>query len=64
MVGTFAMDGPTKCSGLEIVQYDAAKLLDLLGPEFILREEQNEAHVTPAGAIQQFAWFALQRIDS
>ena len=64
VVGTFAMDGPTKCSGLEIVQYDAAKLLDLLGPEFILREEQKEAHVTPAGAIQQFAWFVLQRVGS
>ena len=64
VVGTFAMDGPKKCSGLEIVQYDAAKLLDLLGPEFVLREEQKEVHVTPAGAIQQFAWFALQRIDS
>ena len=64
VVGTFAMDGLTKCSGLEIVQYDAAKLLDLLGPEFILREEQQEAHVTPAGAIQQFAWFVLQRVGS
>ncbi|MAK34202.1 MAG: SAM-dependent methyltransferase, partial [Acidiferrobacter sp.] len=52
------------CSGLEIVQYDAAKLLDLLGPEFILRDEQKEAHVTPAGAIQQFAWFVLQRVGS
>ena len=64
VVGTFAMDGLTKCSGLEIVQYDVAKLLDLLGPEFILREEQQEAHVTPAGAIQQFAWFVLQRVGS
>ena len=64
VVGTFAMDGLTKCSGLEIVQYDAAKLLDLLGPEFILREEQQEAHVTPAGAIQQFAWFVLRRVGS
>ena len=35
-------DGPTKCSGLEIVQYDAAKLLDLLGPEFILRESKKK----------------------
>ena len=62
VVGTFAIDGPTRCSGLEIVQYDAAKLLEMLGPEFVLREEQKEAHVTPAGAIQQFAWFALQRV--
>lgn len=64
VVGTFAIDGPKKCSGLEIVQYDAAKLLDLLGAEFILREEQKEAHVTPAGAIQQFAWFVLQRVGN
>ena len=64
VVGTFAIDGPTKCSGLEIVQYDATKLLDLLGPEFVLREEQKEAHVTPTGAVQQFAWFVLQRVGS
>ena len=64
VVGTFAIVGPKKCSGLEIVQYDAAKLLDLLGAEFVLRKEEKEAHVTPAGAIQQFAWFALQRVGS
>ena len=64
VVGTFAMDGPTKCSGLEIVQYDAAKLLDFLGCEFVLREEQKEAHITPTGAVQQFAWFVLQRVGS
>ena len=64
VVGTFAIDGPARCSGLEIVQYDAAKLLDMLGPQFVLREEQKEAHVTPAGVIQQFAWFALQRVGN
>jgi len=29
-----------------------------------LRKEQQEEHVTPAGTVQQFAWFVLQRISS
>lgn len=64
VVGTFAVDGPTRCSGLEIVQYDAPKLLDMLGSQFVLRKEQKEEHVTPAGTVQQFAWFVLQRVSS
>jgi len=29
-----------------------------------LREERKEAHITPTGAVQQFAWFVLQRVGS
>ena len=59
IIGTFALDGPLKCSGLEIVQYDSPKLLAELGPEFSLRDEQHEEHVTPAGSVQNFSWFIL-----
>ncbi len=61
IIGTFAVDGPTRCSGLDIMQYDAAALLDVLGPQFILREERRETHLTPANKTQNFAWFRLQR---
>jgi hypothetical protein len=43
------------------VQYDAAALLDVLGAQFILREERRETHLTPANKTQNFAWFRLQR---
>ena len=62
VIGTFVIDGPTRCSGLEIVQYDVSRLLEVLGPQFVLREERKEEHLTPAGKSQKFAWFSLQRI--
>jgi len=54
---TFAIGGPTRCSGLDIVQYDADKLGAELGADFELREWGREAHLTPAGRQQDFAWF-------
>ncbi len=61
IMATFAIGGPERCSGLEIVQYDSKKLLDELGTGFRLVEERMEDHVTPAGAHQKFAWFCLTR---
>ena len=54
---TFAIDGPKKCSGLDIVQYDADKLIPELGPGFELEESGFDIHLTPAGNQQKFAYF-------
>jgi SAM-dependent methyltransferase len=61
IIGAFAIGGPTQCSGLDIEQYDAAKLLHELGDSFALLEETRETHLTPAGKQQAFAWFRLRR---
>jgi SAM-dependent methyltransferase len=63
IMASFAIDGPEKCSGLPIVQYDAPKLLSELGPGFRLVEERTESHITPGQQIQKFAWFRLVRVD-
>jgi cyclopropane fatty-acyl-phospholipid synthase-like methyltransferase len=55
----FAVGGPKKCSGLDIVQYNANKLLTELGPAFKMLQSGHEIHVTPAGGEQAFAWFKL-----
>jgi trans-aconitate methyltransferase len=57
IIMAFAIDGPKKCSGLEIVQYDAEKLMAELGEGFELVEQGYEAHKTPAGNEQKFAYF-------
>jgi SAM-dependent methyltransferase len=62
VIAAFAIGGPTRCSGLEIVQYNAAKLLAELGPDFRLEEELSETHRTPAGKDQKFGFFRLRRI--
>lgn len=59
ILAAFAIGGPTLCSGLEIVQYDAAKLSHELGDEFELIEEGGETHLTPAGGEQLFGCFSF-----
>ena len=54
---TFAIDGPKKCSGLDIVQYDADKLNTELGPGFEMIETGFDVHLTPADNQQKFAYF-------
>jgi SAM-dependent methyltransferase len=61
ILATFAPGGPKKCSGLDIVQYDAEKLGRELGPEFTLLEQQDEGHLTPAGREQLFNFFRFER---
>ena len=59
IIMTFAINGPIKCSGLDIVQYDAKKLMAELGPGFELIESGHETHITPAGKQQKFAYVRL-----
>lgn len=57
IIAAFAIGGPTRCSNLEIVQYDAEKMSKVLGEEFELIEEQQEQHQTPAEKEQLFGYF-------
>jgi len=61
VLAAFAPGGPKKCSGLDIVQYDAEKLGAELGQEFELQEWQAQKHVTPAGGEQLFNFFRYRR---
>ena len=38
IIGTFALDGPERCSGLPVVRYDAAAISKILGPSFDIGE--------------------------
>lgn len=54
IVSTFGPEGPTKCSGLDVVRYDADTLLREFGAHVRLLESSMELHRTPSGATQQF----------
>ena len=54
IIGTFALDGPEKCSGLSINRYDAASLGEVLGSGFELVHTRPHEHATPWAAIQHF----------
>ncbi len=56
VMATFGLKGPLKCSGLEVIRYDAESLLLELGPEFQLVRSANVEHQTPKGTTQLFLY--------
>ncbi len=56
IVATFGPEGPTKCSGLDVVRYGPDALHGEFGPGFRLVKHLTELHRTPAGAVQQFTY--------
>ena len=63
IIGTFALDGPERCSGLPVIRHDAASLGKILGPLFELVESKQHDHHTPAGAIQRFQFSRFRRLN-
>jgi hypothetical protein len=62
IIGTFAPDGPERCSGLPVFRHDANSLSDILGTSFELVESRNHAHQTPMGTIQRFQFSRFRRL--
>jgi len=56
IVATFGPEGPTQCSGLDVVRYDSDTLHDAFGSAFELVKHLSELHRTPAGSVQQFTY--------
>lgn len=56
IVATFGPEGPTRCSGLDVVRYEPGALHGEFGARFHLRKHLTELHHTPGGAVQQFTY--------
>jgi SAM-dependent methyltransferase len=61
IIGTFAPDGPERCSGLPVFRHDAASIGTVLGNGFELLESRCQEHVTPAGHTQRFQFSLFRR---
>ncbi|WP_159946841.1 class I SAM-dependent methyltransferase [Rhizobium sp. 18065] len=61
VIGTFAPDGPEKCSGLPVVRHDGKSLQRLLGPDFDLLGSISHEHHTPWGSVQKFQFSTFRR---
>ncbi|QNI37716.1 class I SAM-dependent methyltransferase [Edaphobacter albus] len=61
VLSTFGPNGPTKCSGLDVMRYSPEALQALLAPAFRLVADLTEIHTTPAGAEQQFTYGVFQK---
>ncbi len=62
IIGTFAPDGPERCSGLPVMRHDAASIGEVLGPSFALIETRRDDHVTPMGTTQRFQFSRFRRV--
>ncbi|MCL4675214.1 MAG: class I SAM-dependent methyltransferase [Pararhodobacter sp.] len=61
VIGTFALDGPEKCSNLPVVRYSAQTLAEALGEGFELIESRDYGHPTPMGRRQSFVFCVFRR---
>lgn len=61
IIASFALDGPEKCSGLDIVRYGPDELHSEFGEQFQLIDTVRETHHTPFGTEQKFIYCYLQR---
>jgi SAM-dependent methyltransferase len=61
IIGTFAPDGPERCSGLPVMRHDAISLGEMLGRSFELIETRRHDHQTPMGGIQRFQFSRFRR---
>lgn len=61
VLGTFASDGPQRCSGLPVARYSPDELGAVLGGGFGTVVDRREVHSTPTGAVQAFTWIAARR---
>lgn len=63
IIGTFAPDGPDRCSGLPIVRHDATTLTAILGNDFVMIDTRRHDHATPWGAVQRFQFSTFRRLN-
>jgi len=60
IIAIFSLNGPSKCSGLDVVRYDEKSIIAELGSEFQLAEFRRETHVTPRRSEQRFSYFRFK----
>ncbi len=63
VVATFGPEGPTRCSGLDVVRYSAEGLHSEFGASFAKLSSTTELHETPWGSEQEFL-YCLCRVEA
>jgi SAM-dependent methyltransferase len=62
IIATFALDGPTRCSGLAVNRYDGESLANELGEAFRRLQTVPVTHETPWGTTQSFQYSVFRRV--
>lgn len=61
IISTFSLNGPQKCSGLPIVQYDEDRLKAIFSESFELVKSFTEDHITPFNTVQNFIFCQFKK---
>lgn len=61
ITSTFSVDGPSKCSGLNITQYSEDSIKKIFKKEFIHVRSFEEVHITPFNTKQNFLFSIFKR---
>jgi len=62
IIAAFSIDGPLKCSGLNVERYSPEKMKNELGDFFELVKSINEGHMTPGGKEQKFTYCCFRKV--
>ncbi|MBO3098651.1 class I SAM-dependent methyltransferase [Gelidibacter pelagius] len=62
IIGTFSKQGPTKCSGLEISQYDENGLAKVFETHFKKTKCLTTDHITPFETVQNFQFCSFKKL--
>ena len=62
IVASFSLDGPQKCSGLDVSRYSMETMQNEFGNGFELVESCGERHDTPFGTTQDFVYCYFRKI--
>ncbi len=64
IVASFGLDGPEKCSGLDIVRYSPDSMHDEFGTAFDFVKSVKETHETPFATTQEFIYCYCRKLAS
>jgi len=61
IIAAFSLQGPQKCSGLNVTRYSPQTMAPVFAENFRLIHSLTQTHTTPNGAAQDFTWCLFQR---
>lgn len=61
ILAAFAIGGASKCSGLDVRNYDVESLVQFLGPDFQLIESRQHTYQMPSGDLRPYVYTLFQR---
>lgn len=61
IIAAFALEGPPKCSGLDVERYSLVKMRNELGDSFELVQSVDELHIAPEGKEQKFTYCLFKK---